>query len=84
MVKSSNQSITETDTPGVVLAMGKYQIIRILKNVVCFKAAITLSCIFLPAVLDKLNPLYELIILLSLLDYWMTKNVSGRVLVGLR
>lgn len=52
--------------------------------IVLLKIAALLSFILLAIVLDKTTVVYLIVILLGACDFWITKNIAGRTLVGLR
>ena len=52
--------------------------------IVIFKIAALLSFIFLAIILEKTSVVYLIVILLGAFDFWITKNIAGRTLVGLR
>lgn len=51
---------------------------------ILFKLATVLCFILLSLFVDSTALIYLVIILLASCDFWITKNVSGRLLVGLR
>ena len=52
--------------------------------IVLLKIAAFLSFILLAIVLSKTTVVYLIVILLGACDFWITKNIAGRTLVGLR
>jgi hypothetical protein len=49
-----------------------------------FKIAAIVSFILLDLFTDKETFVYLIVILLGSADFWVTKNISGRILAGLR
>lgn len=49
-----------------------------------FKLAAVICFIFMGIVAKSDSVVYLAVIILGAVDFWMTKNISGRVLVGLR
>jgi hypothetical protein len=51
---------------------------------IAFKIAALISFILLDLLVSSEAIAYLVVILLGAMDFWVTKNISGRILVGLR
>ena len=79
---SSNEEKKEKITITNFVQKASHPVICLI--IVIFKIAALLSFIFLAIILEKTSVVYLIVIVLGAFDFWITKNIAGRTLVGLR
>lgn len=79
---SSNEEKKEKITITNFVQKASHPVICLI--IIIFKIAALLSFIFLAIILEKTSVVYLIVILLGAFDFWITKNIAGRTLVGLR
>jgi hypothetical protein len=67
-----------------VESVGRVVIVTLVNTCVCAKAAALAFYILFSLFMKSFVIIFVITVLLAALDFWVVKNVSGRILVGLR